>query len=48
MKWFGKGEDPALPKNVDSERTLSSLSGFIDYHLQKESKDVEEDVEEDL
>lgn len=33
LKWFGKGQDPNLPKMVDSERTKESLNAYIDLQL---------------
>ena len=31
--WFAKGEDPLMPKMVDSARTVDSLMGYMEEQL---------------
>lgn len=33
LLWFAKGEDPLMPKMVDSARTVDSLMGYMEEQL---------------
>ena len=50
MKWFGKDQDPNLPKLVDSERTKESLNAYIDIQLSGEEpvEELDDVVDEAL
>ena len=52
LLWFAKGEDPLMPKMVDSARTVDSLMGYMEEQLKnsgdwvepaKEKKEEEEE-----
>lgn len=41
MLWFAKGEDPLMPKMVDSARTVDSLMGYMEEQLKNSGDWVE-------
>ena len=41
MLWFAKGEDPNMPKMVDSARTVESLMGYMEEQLKNSGDWVE-------
>ena len=41
MLWFAKGEDPNMPKMVDSARTVESLMGYMEEQLKSSGDWVE-------
>ena len=56
LLWFAKGEDPLMPKMVDSARTVDSLMGYMEEQLKnsgdwvepaKEKKEEEEHAGEE-
>ena len=46
LLWFAKGEDPLMPKMVDSARTVDSLMGYMEEQL-KISGDWVENVKKE-
>ena len=55
LLWFAKGEDPLMPKMVDSARTVDSLMGYMEEQLKisgdwvepVKKEEEEQDGEED-
>ena len=41
LLWFAKGEDPLMPKMVDSARTVDSLMGYMEEQLKNSGDWVE-------
>ena len=39
--WFAKGEDPLMPKMVDSARTVESLMGYMEEQLKSSGDWIE-------
>lgn len=55
LLWFARGEDPLMPKMVDSARTVDSLMGYMEEQLKisgdwvepVKKEEEEQDGEED-
>lgn len=47
LLWFAKGEDPLMPKMVDSARTVDSLMGYMEEQLKSSGDWVEPAKKED-